>query len=205
MIQTSKQETWIDASGIAVPYSRTTKSERNKETSAARLIKTARNIEKSLTEFKAEIQKNCETFYAEVLKEYKADKRERKGNFTWYNFDKSIRIEVNATERIEFKQPEIGLAKEKLDSFITESLNTTDQFIHELVNDAFQNTKGGLDPKKVLSLLKFRSKTKAAKFHEALDLIEKSTERISSKTYYKIAVKGIAGEYEYVKLNFSDI
>lgn len=205
MIQTPKQTTWIDASGVQVPYSRTTKTERSKESSAAKLLKIAQGVEAQLVEFKAAIQSACETFYKEVLKEHNADKRERKGNFTWYNFDKSIRVEVNATERIEFKSPEIGLAKEKLDSFIEEGLGTTDAFIKELVNDAFQNTKGSLDPKKVLSLLKHRSKTKAVKFHEALDLIEKSIERNSSKTYYKIAIKGNSGEYEYVKLNFSEI
>lgn len=205
MIQSSKQKTWIDASGVAVPFSRVEKIEIQKEVTSAKLLKNAQAINKQLEEFKTSIQAACEKFYSEVLKQHKADKRERKGNFTWYNFDKSIRVEVNATERVEFKEPEISLAKEKLDSFISDGLGTTDSFIKELVNDAFQNTKGALDPKKVLSLLKYRSKTKAAKFHEALDLIEKSIERNSSKTYYKIALKGENGEYEYVKLNFSDI
>ncbi|MBL7902915.1 MAG: DUF3164 family protein [Bacteroidia bacterium] len=205
MIQTAKQETWVDAAGIAVPYSRVTKSERNKEASASRLIKSAQNINGLMVAFKQDIQKASQDFFAEVLKEHGADKRERKGNYTWYNFDKSIRVEVNATERVEFKSPEIGLAKEKLESFISDGLSNTDQFIQELVNDAFQNTKGALDPKKVLGLLRYRGKTKSAKFHEALDLIEKSIERNSSKTYYKIAIKRDNGEYEYVKLNFSDI
>lgn len=206
MIQTSKQQTWTDAAGVAVPYSRVNKTERNKEAAAAKLVKMANAANERLKELKDEISKECARFYEEVLKEHNADKKkDRKGNFTWYNFDKSIRVEVNITERIEFKNPEIDLAKEKLDSFISEGLGEVDAFIKELVNDAFQNTKGGLDPKKILGLLRYRSKTKAAKFHEALDLIEKSIERSSSKTYHKIAVKKDNGEYEYIKLNFSDI
>lgn len=206
MIQTNKQPTWIDSASVAVPYSRTTALERKKENTAAKLLKQANQINSLLQVFKVDIEDACKAFYNEVLKQNNADKRERKGNFTWFNFDKTIRIEVNATERVEFKQPEIGLAKEKLDDFIKESLNTSDSFIHEIVNSAFENTKGGLDPKKVLSLLRYRSKTKAVKFHEALDLIEKSIDRNASKTYYRIAVKNESnGEYEYIKLNFSDI
>jgi len=205
MIQTSKQSTWTDASGVQVPFNRVTKLEKNKEAAAAKLQKSANQITDLLADFKEVIEKCTAAFYEEVLKENKADKRERKGNFTWFNFNKTIKVERSATERIEFKDVEIQLAKEKLDSFITDSLSSADAFIKELVNDAFQNTKGGLDPKKVLSLLKYRSKTKAVKFHEALDLIEKSIERNSSKTYYRISVKNEqSGEYEYIKLNFSD-
>lgn len=205
MIQNNKQNTWTDAAGVAVPFNRVNKSEIAKEKAAAKLLKAAMGINGLLLAFKEDIQKTCDTFYQEVLREHKADKKARKGNFTWYNFDKSIRIEVNATERVEFKNPEIDLAKEKLMSFIKDGLGNTDGFINELVNDAFQTTKGGLDPKKVLGLLKYRNRTKAARFHEALDLIEKSIERSSSKTYYKIALLEENGEYNYIKLNFSDV
>jgi hypothetical protein len=205
MIHTTKQQTWIDATGAPIPFSRVSKLERQKEVAAAALLKGAQRINADMTEYKKQIEKHCKAFFEQVLKEHKAEKKERKGNFTWYNFDKSIKVEVNATERIDFKSPEIDLAKEKLDSFISEGLGDVESFIKELVRDAFQNTKGGLDPKKVLGLLRYRSKSKAAKFQESLDLIEKSIERSSSKTYYKIAVRQDNGEYEYVKLNFSDI
>lgn len=206
MIQTSKQQTWTDSSGTNVPFSRVTANERKKEVSAARLLKTALSLSESLSEFKIQIEKACKEFYEEVLKKHKGDtKKKPKGNFTWYNFDKTIRIEVQATDRIEFTEPEIGLAKQKLDAFITDSLGSADAFVHQLVNDAFQNNKGSLDAKKVLGLMKYRSKTKAVKFHEALDLIEKSIDKNTGKTFYKIALKNDKGEYDYVKLSISDL
>lgn len=205
MIHTAKNDKWTDSAGLEIPYSRVTRIERQKESAASKLLKTAQDISAQLLTFKNLIQQACESFYKEALKEHKAEKKERKGSYTWYNFDRSVKIEVNATERVDFKNPEIDLAKEKLDSFISDGLSNTEEIIRQLVNDAFSNTKGNLDPKRVLGLLKYRSKTKAVKFHEALDLIEKSIDRSKSKTYYKIAVKAENGEYEYIKLNFSDI
>lgn len=206
MIQTAKQQTWTDSSGTSVPFNRVTANERKKEVAAARLLKSAFSLAEQLAEFKLQIEKASKEFYEEVLKKHKGDTDKKpKGNYTWYNFDKSVRIEVNATERIEFQEPEIGLAKQKLDAFISDSLGSADAFVHQLVNDAFQNNKGSLDAKKVLGLIKYRSKTKAVKFHEALDLIEKSIDRNSGKIYYKIASKNDKGEYEYIKLNISDL
>lgn len=205
MIQTAKQQTWTDATGVAVPYNRVNKLERSKEAAAGKLLKKAQAISTDLQNFKEEMQKTCTAFFKEVLRSYKAEKKERKGNFTWYNFDKSIRVEVNATESIKFKSPEIDIAKETLDDFISKGLGEADEFIKQLVNSAFQNTKGKLDPNKILGLLSYRSKTKAEQFHKACDLIEASIDRSPSKTYYKISIRGNDGEYEYIKLNFSDI
>ncbi len=207
MIQTQKNNTWIDATGVPIPYTRVTGTERQKEKAADKLIKKANAINELMVEFKKLLATDCDDLYQRTLKENKADmEKVRKGNFTWYNFDKTVRIERNINERIDFKQPEIGLAKEKFDDFINKNVTATDEMVSQLVSDAFQNTKSGLDAKKVLSLLKYRSKIKSQAFQDALDLIEKSIERGDSKTYYKIALKNAEnGEYEYIDLNFSNV
>ena len=77
--------------------------------------------------------------------------------------------------------------------------------IVQLITDAFNKTKGQLDANKVLSLLRYRSKFKATKFQEALDLLEKSIRRPDSKTYFRVSYRKENGEYQVIDLNFSSI
>lgn len=205
MIQTNKQTSWTDDKGVSVPFTRITKIEREKEKIANKIVSDATAIKERLKAFKTYVENECGKLYQASLKEYKAEDKVRKGNFTWYNFDKEVRVEVNVNERIGFQEPEISIAKEKLDGFISDNLGGVDKLIQELVNDAFQNTKGALDAKKVMSLLKYRSKIKAVKFQEALDLIEKSIVTNGSKTYFKVSLRQPNGEYEYIDLNFSSL
>jgi hypothetical protein len=205
MIQTNKQTSWTDDKGVSVPFTRITKIEREKEKIANKIVTDATAIKERLKAFKTYVETECGKLYQASLKEHKAEDKVRKGNFTWYNFDKEVRVEVNVNERIGFQEPEISIAKEKLDSFISDNLGGVDKLIQELVNDAFQNTKGALDAKKVMSLLKYRSKIKAVKFQEALDLIEKSIVTNGSKTYFKVSLRQPNGEYEYIDLNFSSL
>lgn len=203
--QTEKDAAWVDNKGISVPYSRVTGTERLKEKQAYKIATEASKINTSLKQFRDLIETASQDIYERILKENNAEVKDRKGNFTWFNFDRSIKIEVAISERVTFKTPEIDLAKEKLDAFITANLNGVDALIQELVNDAFQNTKGALDAKKVLSLLKYRTKIKAQDFQDALDLIEKSIERSHSRKYCRVWVMAANGEYENIELNFSSI
>lgn len=202
----STDATWTDDKGITIPYSRITGTERLKEKLAFKIATDAQKLNKEISEFKKYVEKQCNDLYARILKENNAaEVKAGKGNFTWFNFDRSVKITVSISERIEFKSPEINIAKEKFDAFIGENLNGVDELVRQLVNDAFQNTKNGLDSKKVLSLLKYRGKIKAEKFQEALDLIEKSIERTSSKVYFQVWLRGENNEYESIDLNFSSI
>ncbi|MES1223351.1 MAG: DUF3164 family protein, partial [Bacteroidota bacterium] len=128
-----------------------------------------------------------------------------KGNFTWYNFDKSVKVEVSINETIKFDESKIASAREKLDAFITKNVQGTDDIVRQLINSAFANTKGGLDSKKVMSLLKYRSKIKDKGFQAALDLIEDSITRPSSKRYFRVWAKDESNQYKNIDLNFSSI
>lgn len=140
----------------------------------------------------------------ETYKDKKIPKK-WKGNFTFYNFDRSLKVEVNVNETIQFDEALIAAARECLDSFITKNVQGTDEVVRTLINSAFHNTKGGLDSKKVLSLLKYRQKIKAGEFQKALNLIEESISRPSSKKYFRVWAKDADGKYQNVDLNFSSI
>jgi hypothetical protein len=92
-----------------------------------------------------------------------------------------------------------------LDSFIELNVDGRVDFVKELVNDAFKTSRGQLDSRKVMSLMRYRNKIKDNTFREALDLIEESIRRPESKIYYRISEKDESGEYKSVELNLSSI
>ncbi|HCN84482.1 MAG TPA: hypothetical protein DIT07_12800 [Sphingobacteriaceae bacterium] len=202
-IQKSKA-TWTDETGTPIPFNRLSKSEKLKEQLSGVLFKKALKNNQSLLDLKKEIDQALFSV-RESLLEDKLLHKTTKGNFTWYNFDRSIKIEVNVNETITFDEGMIAAARECLDSFISKNVQGTDEVVRTLINSAFHNTKGGLDSKKVLSLIKYRTKIKAADFQRALNLIEQSVSRPSSKRYFRIWAKDAAGQYQNIDLNFSSI
>lgn len=195
---------WADETGVEIPFNRLSKVEKLKEQLTGHIIKDALKINQSLTGFKLKF----EDYLNDLQKEMHSDKKmpkKWKGNYTFYNFDRSIKIECNVNETIQFDEAMIAAARECLDSFITKNVQGTDEVVRTLINSAFHNTKGGLDSKKVLSLMKYRTKIKAADFQKALNLIEQSISRPSSKKYLRVWAKDADGSYQNVDLNFSSI
>ena len=195
---------WTDETGISIPFNRINPSEKLKEKLSGELIKSALKINNGLIQFKAQVVKAVDDVRKAMIDD-KTLPKESKGNLTIYNFDRSIKVEVSINEMIQFDESMIASAREQLDKFIAENVQGTDEVVRTLINTAFHNTKGGLDTKRVLSLLKYRSKIKDRKFQRALDLIEQSISRPSSKKYFRIWAKNEDGAYENVDLNFSSI
>ena len=204
MIQTVKEKTWKDETGKEIPRIYVSKDYKMKEHHAGVLLKEAKFINKRLMSFKEMAKVLCNEIYAEAMKKYKV-KADGKGNFTWFSFDRSIKVEVSINETIVFDDLMIEASRTKLAEFLDLNLDSKQLFVKEIVADAFQTTKGKLDTKKVLSLLKYRSKITDPLFIEALDLIAESITRPGSKTYFRIWERNGDGKYEIVDLNFSSI
>jgi hypothetical protein len=196
---------WTDEQGITIPFNRLSNSEKVRERITGQLLKHSTTINGLLLKFKSDVDKAIQAVTEALMAEDKLPKKEWKGNFTFYNFDKSVKAELNINETIQFDDALIAAAREKLDTFIQKNVQGTDEIVRTLINSAFHNTKGGLDSKKVLSLLKYRTKIKDSTFQEALALIEDSISRPSSKKYFRIWVKDQDGKYQNIELNFSSM
>ena len=204
MQQKSTSEFWIDESGNRIPYNRTSATERLMERRSAQLLKEAAALSAKLAKLKDNFRAFSDEVYQLFLKERSLEApAERKGNYTWYNFDRSIKVEVSVSERITFDDMSITAAREKLSQFLDENIEGKLEFVKDLVNEAFQTSKGQLDTKKVMGLLKYRSKIKHQAYQDAMALIETSIRRPESKSYYRIWEKDRNGEYKLVDLNFS--
>lgn len=212
MIQKPKDKTWYDEKRTPVPITRVTALEKKKERYAGQLSDTAMDLNAQLMEFKQELQSLSEEIYneqmAKLLNEVKAkgeEPKKQKGNFTWHSFDRTVKIEVDVNDRIEFDSLTISACQEKLNDFLSDNLSSNQEYFRDLINDAFSTSHGKLDTRKVLGLLKHKSKIRQKKFQEAMELLEKSIYSNKSKTYYKVSVKDAAGEYQAINLNFSSL
>jgi hypothetical protein len=203
--QTSKDKTWTDAKGDPIPYNRTTAIERLQERNAHTLLNAAQKAEAALKALKDLVQDKHGEVLAALEKSTGVSLKKSKGNKQWYSFDRSILVEADAQERIEFDGLLITAAREKLHSYLTSKLTSDDEFLVEMVTKAFETTNGKLDSKRVMHLVSYKSKVKAALFQEAITLIEKSIRRTNAKMYFRVSVRQEDGSYEAVQLNFSAI
>lgn len=207
MIYTNKNQLWYEESGLAVPKSRVTKAEKDKEAAAKKIVDKANSANKLLTEIKEMIIAATDVILEQARKENKV-KLEGKGNYTWFSFDRSIKIETQVNETLRFDDILIASAKERLLELIRGSLQGLD-FIITIVEEAFQTSKGQLDPKKILGLRRHSSRIPEGDFkqewEEVMKLIDDSITRTFTKKYQRVFVKDGAGEYKAIELNFSSI
>lgn len=201
--QTPKDKSWTDAKGIEVPYNRTTAQERLQERSAYKLATEALKAEAMLKQLKELVLR----VHADVLAGFDKAKgttvKASKGNKEWYNFDRSIRVEADVQDRIEFDSLTITAAREKLHTYLTSKLSSDDEFLVEMVTKAFETTNGKLDSKRVMHLVSYKSKVKAQLFQEAIALIEQSIRRTNSKTYFRVSLREEDGSYRTIQLNIA--
>lgn len=202
--QKSTDKFWQDETGTNIPYARTTKSERFNEIASGGIAKAAMALNADLIAFKEKLNNTCQRVY-EVYMSEKGSEKKSKGNFNWFNFDRSVKIEVSINERIEFDDLGITACKDKLDEFLGLNVESKDDAVKALIMDAFNTTKGKLDPKKVMNLLRYRGKIKNQLFLEALNLLESAIRKPDSKTYFRVWIKEEAGQYKNIDLNFSSI
>ncbi|MHB9005071.1 MAG: DUF3164 family protein, partial [Coriobacteriia bacterium] len=152
MIQKVKDEQWKDETGNMVPIKYISPANRLREHHAGVLLKEAKLCSTRLADFKQQMQLLCSEVLVKTMEELKSTS-DGKGNFTWFNFDRSIKIEVSISDRIDFDDLTITACKEKLDEFLNNNLDSKQEFVKQLVTDAFSTSRGKLDSKKVMSLL----------------------------------------------------
>lgn len=201
--QTPKDKVWTDAKGNAVPYNRTTAQERLQERSAHKLATEALKAEAVLKGLKELVLKVHADVLAGFDKAKGTDIKASKGNKEWYNFDRSIRVEADVQDRIEFDSLTITAAREKLHTYLTSKLSSDDEFLVEMVTKAFETTNGKLDSKRVMHLVSYKSKVKAQLFQEAIALIEQSIRRTNSKTYFRVSLRQEDNSYRTIQLNIA--
>lgn len=200
------QKEYTDERGRVVPSSRFSKLEKDIDYTARKLFKKAEKLESALLEFKCEAFDLASDLLTRTLEENAVDPGQRKGNYTFYSIDRSIKIEVKVSDRIVFDDMLIKACQEKLMSFVSKNLVNADPMFSEMIMNAFTTARGKLDTRKVLDLLRYRGKTDYTEYEEAMVILEKSIRRPDSRTYMKVWKQNPTdNSYVPVDLNFSSI
>jgi uncharacterized protein DUF3164 len=202
MIHKRTDKVWHNHRGTSVPREYVPDFDKRNETVVARIYGKADKLSRQLKSFKEDAFNEADKLYSLMLKNAKIEESKRKGNYTLSSFDKSVKIEVNVSDRIEFDD-NIEFAQAKFSEFIALKTDGADKELAELVNHAFSTRKGKLDTKRVLSL--FSYKITHPVWLEGLEFVKKSMSSNSSVRYMEISAKDKNGEYQTVKLNFSSI
>ena len=204
--QTSKNQMWIDESGTQIPFNRVTISEKQREKSATKILKTALGINKALTAFKSEIKQACEDCETAFAKENNVTRDESyKGNYTFFNFDRSIKVERSVNETITYDEETMQLAKNIFMSFLKESIDSSKEWVRDMVLEAFETKSGKLDPKRINTLHRYESRIKNEDYSKACKLAKQAERRPDSKIYYRVWIKDENGKFKAIELNFSMI
>lgn len=204
MVQT-KENFWTDENGVQIPANRITRAEKIREKKTAMLLKKAQDLNARLKAFKEELKDACDEMEEVSLGELGVNTENFKGNLTFFNFDRSIKIERSISEPMKFDDLTIAAAKEKLDLFLREAIESKFDFAKEMVMSAFETRNGKLDPKKITPLTRYEAKVNHPLFSDACRLIQQAIRRPDSKTYYRIWVKEEGDKHEAVELNLSNI
>jgi hypothetical protein len=206
-IHTKKDTIWINASGDQVPVKFVPKTDKLKESYAGSIHQAALKAEKVLSELYKLMSEATKEISAILREEYSLKKssntKQWKGSVTWYNFDKSIKIEADVNDIVKWDETLMTEALKLLNEYIDSSLNDANSLIKKLVNDAFSNSKKMIDSRKVFQLLKYEKEIKSAKFAKACELMKAAQGIDKTKLYMRVWEKSDNGEYRNINLNFS--
>lgn len=200
MLHKKTDKVWHDHRGNAVPREYVPAFERANEAKIGALYTEASKLANQLKSFKDRAFTLADDIYAEMLKNAKIEATNRKGNYSLLSFDKTVKIEVNVADRIDFDN-NITLAQEKLNEFIRSKTEGADQDLSVLVNQAFTTTKGRLDKARIFGLMQLN--IKGEMWADAMELIRKSITTNSSVRYMEFSAKDDEGRYIPVRLNFA--
>jgi len=192
---------YITPEGKEIPAKYVSKLDKKKDLIAIRYQKKSLALSKKLKALKDELLEATDELYQQMIEDANV-RTGKKGNYSISSFDKSIKIEVNIQNRIEFDD-QINIAQTLINEYISEKTKGTDRELAELINSAFQTTKGRLDTKRILGL--FKLQIKHPKWIQAMELIKKSISTNNSKRYVRIWQKDANREYRNIELNFSSI
>jgi hypothetical protein len=205
----TKNETWTNAAGDTVPYKFVPGSDKLKEKTAKKIYEAALEAEAALENLHTMMYYAIDEVKRKIANEYKVqndkEKSFGKGNFTFYNFDRSVKVEANMNDIVKWNNAMMTEALQCLNTYLDGSLTEANILIKELVTKAFSNNKGMIDTGKVFQLLRYKDKIKNKHFQQACEIMTKAQDIDKTKLYMRVWVKQEDGQYRNINLNFSQI
>lgn len=200
---TKKTKMYIDHKGNEIPSGFIFKTDREKHSAALRYSKKAEKLSKQLADLKKEVLMACDELYQKTLDENRVILRKNsKGSYTISTVDKEIKIEVTVQESMAFND-NISIAQQVIKEYLAEKTEGADAELSQLVNHAFETSRGKLDVRRIMGLMKLN--IKHPKWEQAIGLIRQSIETTNSKRYVRFFKKDENGGYNAIPLDFASL
>jgi len=207
-IHKTKEQVWTDAAGNQVPLKYISVADKKKEAIAGTVHKFALLAESMLSDLHKTMTAAFEEVRLAIQDEFSLKGKKQKigkGSLTWFNFDKSIKVEMDINEISKWDGALMTEALTLLNKYIGSGLDEGKELIKDLITSAFSNNKGMVDSKKVFQIIRFESKTTNKTFLQACELLKQAHSIDKTKSYMRVWEKVDSGEYRQVNLNFSSI
>lgn len=200
VIKRNGQTYWKDGSGDEVCIKYISSEDKKRDAMVEKIVKKAEKLQEQIVKAKNEMAEEIGNYLDLVADKYS---EEWKGNAELKNFNATEMVTVKINECIYFDE-KLQIAKTKIDNCLTRWSEGSNQNLALIVQKAFKtDKKGQLNKKMILGLRQYQIKDK--EWQEAMNLISDSVRVENTKTYYIIRKKNEAGEFETIKLNFSDL
>ena len=207
-IHTSKNATWTNAGGDAVPFKFVPKPDKAKEVLASKVYKAALNAESVLTALHALLMGAFAEVTQMIKDEYELKykkQKQGKGSLTWFNFDRSLKIEADMNDIVKWDHALMTEALVLLNDYLSTNMTEVNELIAGLIQGAFANSKGMIDTGKVFQILSHQAKIKHKGFQKACEMMKQAQSVDKTKLYMRVWEKGEDGSYRSINLNFSSI
>ncbi len=203
--QRSSDKIWIDEAGTAIPYNRITKAERLKERHADKLARSFEKLRKLGKQTKELAKNMCEEAYQMDMKEKGVEPSDKKGSYTFYNFNRTIKVERAVHGNPSYDEPTIEAAKTMFDRYMDANITGSEDFIKDMIIDAFESRGGNLDKNRINKLISYKTRSKDKDFIKACDLLSTAVRYPSKSVYFRVWLLGPDGKFKNIDVQFSSL
>lgn len=211
-IKQQSGDTWTEQDGNQVEKGRLFTDEIRAERHAVKLFNLGFKIQESLKALVSEAELRTENVRIAYLRRKDPEKLEEdqsgKG-FTFYSFNRDIKIEKVVSVTAGYKEEDVALSKDNFEKYLEKfdgvEAEVNIDILKELVLSAFTTSRGKLDYKKLDQLLGYKEKIDDIPFQKACSLLEEAKFNNKPKVYYNISFRNEEGTYEQVNLKLSGV
>jgi len=202
-------DTWVQQDGSQVDKARLFPDEIKSEKAAVKLFNMAFKIQEALKDLAEQAEASTEAVREAYLKRKASDKLAEDNSlkgFTYYSFNRDIKIEKIVQAPTGFKPEDVALSKGYFEEYIAKFGDDPGvKILKDLVLSAFSTKSGKFDYKKLDQLLNYKDQIADETFQRAIQLLEDAKFNQKPKVYFNIMLRNSEGIYEHLNLRLSGV
>lgn len=199
----NKNEYMEDAKGRLVPKENIEEIDLTRDSLVKHLIRKGRDLQDEMKKYKTMAMDEVKSFIELSANEYDVEVGGKKGNVTLLSFNGKYKVQVQVADNMVFDE-RLKIAKKKIDECLQEWTEGANANIKALVDDVFQvDREGRINTKRILELR--RLKIEDPLWKEAMEIIGKSLQVVSTKEYFRLYERGPDQRWNAISLDFAVI